>query len=134
MMIYDFDTVMQDGPMKGKTVREALREDRRFVFETIKRWAADKVKNKGFSDGVLAEAHVTKTVVPDSVTIQQEEYRVPRTVVMDENGKVRRKRKQDVDDDSFRDEEFYYGPDYAEGAKDDNQEWDDGFDAEEDRW
>ena len=28
---------------------------------------------------------------------------------------------------------YYYGPDYEEGARDENQEWGDGFDAEEDR-
>ena len=123
MIIYDFDTVMQDGPMKGKTVREALDEDRRFVFETIKRWAADKVSNKGFSDDVLSEAHVTKSIVPNSVTIQQEELWVPRSVMLDENGKVRRKKKQDPDDEWTKDEKYFYGPDYDEGSNDDNQDW-----------
>lgn len=131
MTVYNLDTVITDGNEKGMTVAEALERDPKYVFNTIKRWAADKVSNKGFSDEVLEAAHVTKIV--RDVTVQQEEFSVPRTVVMDENGKVRRKRKQD-NDDNFKDEEFYYGPDYAEGAKDENQEWDDGFDAEEDRW
>ena len=72
-IVYDFDTVIPSGKEKGMTVREAFEKDRRFVFETIKKWSADRVRNKEFSDEVLAAAHITKTIVPGSETIQQEE-------------------------------------------------------------
>lgn len=131
-IVYDFDTVIQNGKEKGMTVREAFEKDNRFVFETIKKWSADKVRNKEFSDDVLAAAHITKRIVPGSVTIQQEEVFIPRSVVF-EDGKVRRCKRQSCDDEPI-DMSFYYGPDYNEGAKDENQEWGDGFDAEEDNW
>lgn len=134
MIIYNFDTVLPDGPMKGKTVRDAFDNDRHFVFDTIKQWAADKVKNKEFSDDVLAEARITKTIVPGSVTIQQEELIVPRTVVIDENGKVRRKKKQDVEDEWTKDEKYFYGPNYDGGTNDDKQDWGDDSDDEDDEW
>lgn len=133
-MLYTFDTVIDSGPEKGMTVREAFDQNRRFVFETLKKWSADKVRNKEFSDDVLKEAGITKIVDPSKTVIRQEELRVQRTVVLDENGKVKRRKKQAVDDEYTKDESYFYGPYYKDGARDDNQEWGDGFDAEEDNW
>lgn len=132
MITYKFDTVIPDGKEKGMTVREAFEKNPRFVFETLKKWSADKVRNKTFSEDVLAEAKIIK--ITSEATIQQEEFKVPRSVVMDENGKVRRRKKVDDDDEYSKDEAYFYGPDYIEGAKDDNQEWGDGFDDEDDDW
>ena len=132
MITYSFDTVITDGNEKGMTVREAFEKNSRFVFETIKKWSADKVHNKEFSDDVLSEAHITKII--RDVKIQQEELVIPRSVVMDKNGKVRRRKKQDIDDEYAMDESYYYGPDYNEGAKDDNQEWGDDSDDEVEIW
>jgi len=56
MEIYNFDTVLQQGRQKGKTVREVFDKDRSSIFKLIKKYGYS------FSDEVLAAAHITKIV------------------------------------------------------------------------
>ena len=134
MITYTFDTVLTEGKEKGKTLREVFEKNPRFIFETIKKWSADKVRNKEFSDEVLEAAHIHKHIDPNSVRIQQEEIHIPRTVMIDKCGKVRKRKKQDIDDEFTKDESFYYGPDYDNGNNNESQEWGDGFDDADDNW
>lgn len=74
--IYKFDTVLEDGRYKDKTVQEVFQNHPDFIFKTLQKWAANGVKDKEFDDEVLKAAHITKTVHPSNYF--QEEFSVPR--------------------------------------------------------
>jgi len=74
--IYKFDTVLEDGRYKNKTVLEVFQNHPDFIFKTLQKWAINGIKDKEFDDEVLKAAHITKKVNPSNYF--QEEFSVPR--------------------------------------------------------
>jgi hypothetical protein len=74
--IYKFDTVLEDGRYKNKTVLEVFRNHPDFIFKTLQKWAINGIKDKEFDDEVLNAAHIIKKV--NSSNYFQEEFSVPR--------------------------------------------------------
>lgn len=64
MKIYNFDTQLTEGKFKNnpKTVREAFEDDSKIIFKLIKKYGYS------FSDDVLAEAGIRKTVRNETFT------------------------------------------------------------------
>lgn len=94
--IYYFDTVLEDGRYKDKTVQEVFLTHPEFIFKTLKKWAANGVKDKEFDDEVLKAAHITKTV--QSSIIYQEEFSVPRDKEVLKPLKKLRKENKTIDE------------------------------------
>lgn len=94
--IYKFDTVLEDGRYKDKTVQEVFQNHPDFIFKTLQKWAANGVKDKEFDDEVLKAAHITKTVHPS--TYFQEEFSVPRDKEVLKPLKKLRKENKSIDE------------------------------------
>lgn len=94
MEIYNFDTVLQEGRQKGKTVREVFDKDRSNIFKLIKKYGYS------FSDEVLAAAHITKIVRNREVKLEWPRH------LPDKNSKKYRKETKTIDQilDEFDDE------------------------------
>ena len=85
MEIYNFDTVLQEGRQKGKTVREVFDKDRSNIFKLIKKYGYS------FSDEVLAAAHITKIVRNREVKLEWPRH------LPDKNSKKYRKETKTID-------------------------------------
>jgi len=96
MEIYNFDTVLQQGRQKGKTVREVFDKDRSNIFKLIKKYGYS------FSDEVLAAAHITKIVRDREVKLEWPRH------LPDKSSKRYRKETKTIDQilDEFDDERF----------------------------
>ena len=94
MEIYNFDTVLEEGRHKGKTVREVFDKDRSNIFKMIKKYGYS------FDDEVLAAAHITKTIRNHEARLEW-----PRHVA-EKNTKRYRKDTKTIDQilDEFDDE------------------------------
>ena len=94
MEIYNFDTVLQEGRQKGKTVREVFDKDRSNIFKLIKKYGYS------FSDEVLAAAHITKIVRDREIKLEWPRH------LPDRSSKKYRKETKTIDQilDEFDDE------------------------------
>lgn len=94
--IYKFDTVLEDGRYKDKTVQEVFENHPDFIFKTLKKWAINGIKDKEFDDEVLKAAHITKKVNPSNYF--QEEFSVPRDKEVLKPLKKLRKENKSIDE------------------------------------
>ena len=78
MEILTFNTIIDDGYYKNKTIGEVFNKKPDFIWKTIKRWAANGVKDKTFSEDVLEAAHITHSIRDRHV--YQENFYVERDV------------------------------------------------------
>lgn len=76
MEILTFNTIIEDGRYKNKTIGEVFNKKPDFIWKTIKRWAANGVKDKTFSEDVLEAAHITHNIRDRHV--YQEDFYVER--------------------------------------------------------
>lgn len=72
MQVYNFETEIEDGRYKGQTIRQVFEKHHDFIFKTIKRWAANGVQDKEFSDDVLTAANIKRSV--SNFHTYQEDY------------------------------------------------------------
>lgn len=94
METWDFNTILTEGKFKGKTVSEVFNKNKKFIFNTIKEWCINGIRDKEFSDDVLREANISKTI--HSVNVISE-----TTVVDKDNDGMKLQKKLKKDNKSF---------------------------------
>lgn len=111
MKTYHFDTELTEGRLKGKTVREAFNEDKKVIFNLIKKYKCN------FDDEVLAEAGIKKVVRDVTFTNVIVDHDQPKP-----NSKKLKKDKKSLDEilDEICDEHINIKDDYDYNTIDDN--------------
>ena len=111
MKTYHFDTEIADGSLKGKTVREAFNENKKVIFNFIKKY------KYCFDDEVLVKAGIKK-IVRDVVSTN---------IVVDhaqpnQNNKKLKKERKSLDEilDEIYDEQMNIKDDYTYDAVEDD--------------
>jgi hypothetical protein len=87
MKTYHLDSELTEGKFKGKTVLEALNEDKKFVLNMIKKYKCS------FDDEVLKEAGIVKIVHEHTFTNTIVEHDKPKP-----NAKKLKKDKKSIDE------------------------------------
>lgn len=111
MKIYHFDTELTEGKLKGKTVQEAFNNNKKVIFNLIKKYKLS------FDDEVLAAAGIKKIVRDEVFTNVIVESDKPK-----QNGKKLKKDKKTLDEilDEICCEHINIKDDYEYNIIDDN--------------
>jgi hypothetical protein len=111
MKIYHFDTELTEGKLKGKTVQEAFNDDKKVIFNLIKKYKLS------FDDEVLAAAGIKKIVRNEVFTNVIVDHDKPKPI-----NKKLKKDKKSLDEilDEICDEHINVKDDYDYNTIDDN--------------
>ena len=122
MTIYHFDTVLQEGRYKGKTVQEVFDKNKDTIFKLIKKYGYS------FDDEVLAAAHITKTVSNHRTYLEWEHHSAENVKklrkdtksieeILDEfeDNRIKIKEPKNIENDGTYNEE--YKEDYKENVE-----------------
>jgi len=111
MKVYHFDTELTEGKLKGKTVQEAFNDDKKVIFNLIKKY------KYSFDDEVLAAAGIKKIVRNEVFTNVIVDHDQPKP-----NSKKLKKDKKSLDEilDEICDEHMNIKEDYDYNTIDDN--------------
>ena len=111
MKIYHFDTELTEGKLKGKTVQEAFNNDKKVIFNLIKKYKLS------FDDEVLAAAGIKKIVRDEVFTNVIVDHDKPKPI-----NKKLKKDKKSLDEilDEICDEHINVKDDYDYNTIDDN--------------
>lgn len=111
MKIYHFDTELTEGKLKGKTVQEAFNDDKKVIFNLIKKYKLS------FDDEVLAAAGIKKIVRNEVFTNVIVDHDKPKPI-----NKKLKKDKKSLDEilDEICDEHINVKDDYDYNTIDSN--------------
>lgn len=103
MKVYHFDTELTEGKLKGKTVQEAFNDDKKVIFNLIKKY------KYSFDDEVLAAAGIKKIVRNEVFTNVIVDHDQPKP-----NNKKLKKDKKSIEEilDEICDEHMNIKDDY----------------------
>lgn len=96
MDVLNFNSVIEDGRYKGKTIEEVFNKKPDYIWKTIKKWVANGVKDKTFSDDVLEAAHIKHEIRDRKV--YQEDFYVERDVDVLKRLKKLKKENKSIDE------------------------------------